>query len=122
MSLPERIKNGDLESIKELVLNGKITKEDIMKPNNNGNTPLLWASMCGHLDIIKYMKEEFEITKEDIMKPDNDGFTSILLASRNGHLDIIKYLKEMFEIMTQAGRTVSAFEDSLLSDSKSDVE
>ena len=57
--------------------------------DNNGRTPLLWASYHGYLDIVKCLIEE---GKADPNIRDKYGETPLYVASKNGYFDIVKCL------------------------------
>ena len=59
--------------------------------NNNGRSPLHFASMNGHLNIIQYLSKECNC---DVDSEDNNGYTPLHIASRYGYLNIVQYLVE----------------------------
>ena len=86
----EATENGKLSSVKYLI---NVMKTDPnIKNDNNGWTPLHYASSNGHLDIVKYLVEK---GKADPNIKNKSGRTPLRFASLNGHLDIVKYLRNI---------------------------
>ena len=70
--------------------NLNIASELVNKDDNDGNTPLLWASTDGHLQMAKLL-----ITNgAEVDKASNHGETPLMLASLNGHLEVVNLLIE----------------------------
>ena len=63
MDLHEACRNGNLERV----------KLDINAKNNDGYTPLHWASRTGHLNFVKYLVEN----GVNIDAKNNDGYTPL---------------------------------------------
>ena len=59
--------------------------------DNNGWTPLIWASAKGHLDTVTYLVKECGANVE---AKDSAGNTPLIIASLQGHLDTVTYLVE----------------------------
>jgi len=87
MNIFDAVENGDLESLKKLVSGGA----NVEAKSNFGNTPLICASINGHLEIVKYLIEEHNANVE---AKDNYGYTPLIWASVYGSLEIMKYLIE----------------------------
>ena len=56
----------------------------------DGNTPLLWSSINGHLEVMKYLLRN----GASIEEKNNDDLSSIEIACMCGHLDIVMYLHQ----------------------------
>ena len=65
--------------------NAKILNED-----KDGESPLIFASEEGHLDVVKYLVSK----GADPNKQDARGYTPIDFAAANGHHDVVEYLFE----------------------------
>ena len=77
-----------------LILLNILVEECKADPNikdNDGWTPLHYASYNGHLDIVKYLVEK---GKADPIIENKYGSTPLIVATINGHPDIVKYLVE----------------------------
>ena len=81
----ESASNGNLEAIKECVLQNDVF---VNAKNNNGETALVLASINGHFEIVKYLVEH----GADVNVQDKWDWTALINASHNGHLEIVKYL------------------------------
>jgi ankyrin repeat protein len=97
MPIPDRdelwdaARNGHLDQIpKEL-----LTAENLLQPNEDGNTCLHLATYYGHLGQIP--KEL--LTAENLLKPDKDNENCLHFAARNGHLDKLPWLS--YETLTE---------------------
>ena len=66
-----------------------ILQKNVKSKNNDGWTPLHYASNRGYLDIVEYLIKE---CKCDVESKDNDECTPLHIASSKSHLDIVKYL------------------------------
>jgi ankyrin repeat protein len=85
-------KNGDLESVKELINAGA----DVDANNDEyghgggvtGKKALMEASRKGHLEIVK----ELIVAGADVNAKDSSGFTALMFASEGGKLETIKEL------------------------------
>ena len=58
--------------------------------NQYGSTPLIVASLKGHLDIVTYLVEECGANVEAKKK---DGLTALARAKANGYSDVEQYLR-----------------------------
>jgi ankyrin repeat protein len=85
------IELNDLEGVKQWLE----TEPDINKSNNDGITPINFASYFGHIEIVKLLLAQPEI---DFNEPAIDGWTAINHASYNGHTEIVKLLLTQPEI------------------------
>ena len=85
--------NNRIEEAKKMIKeanNLNIASELVNKDDNDGNTPLLWASTDGHLQMAKLL-----ITNgAEVDKVRNDGRTALMSASYYGHLEIVTLLIE----------------------------
>lgn len=77
-------KHKNIEIIKYLIEFGA----DVNILNEDGDTPLHYASMEGHLEIVKYLIE----SGADVNILDKERDTPLHYASDNGNLDTVKYL------------------------------
>lgn len=59
--------------------------------SNNGKTPLLWASLWGHLETVKLLVKR----GADIDSQDRVGLTPLMSATLKNHLEIVNYLISM---------------------------
>ncbi|EAY06523.1 ankyrin repeat protein, putative [Trichomonas vaginalis G3] len=75
---------GNLRLVERLVEHGF----DIEIKNNNGDTPLIWASYYGHLEVVQYLIS----VGADKEAKNNNGDTALIWASRDGHLEVVQYL------------------------------
>ena len=86
-------KNNKIEEAKKMIEranNLNIASELVNKDDNDGNTPLLWASTDGHLQMAKLL-----ITNgAEVDKASNYGDTPLIAASYHGHLEVVKLLIE----------------------------
>ncbi len=73
---------------------------DINVKDDDGWTPLIYASRLGHLDLVKYLVEN----GADVSVKDGiEGWTALIHASIKGDVDIVKYLVENgAEVNTQS--------------------
>ena len=83
--LVEASLQGDLETIKEIISNHKLTKDAEKNPKirweDAVTTPLHLAAGNGHLDIVKFYQEALE---EDISSPNNKALANFLSPLANG--------------------------------------
>ena len=56
--------------------------------DDEGNTVLIEAASCGHLEIVKYLIEK----GADINAKNRNGNTALVEATSKGHLEIVKLL------------------------------
>ena len=91
MSNEDRLINacmrGDYQEVKSTVesLEVKINYQD-----DNGKTPLMWASINGHLNVVQYLIEEG--ANPNIKN--NKGKTALDLAEENGHKKVAEFLRK----------------------------
>lgn len=64
---------------------------DLNKRDENGLTPLLWASANGQLIVVKYLQD----MKVDIDITGNHGENALLFASCYGYSEIVKLLLQL---------------------------
>jgi ankyrin repeat protein len=86
----EAVKRGNLSEIKAL-LEPKDSHSVIW---DNGNTPLLQAAACGHLEVVRWLLQEGHSYLDE---KDSMGLTALLHAASCGHLEVLKWL------LTEAG-------------------
>jgi ankyrin repeat protein len=86
MNIFEAIKNGDLERVKTLILQGI----DINVRDYNGFTPLMHACEYEKLDILKLLVEK----GADVNAKDNEGNTTLIFACDYESLEIVNFLIE----------------------------
>ena len=106
---------GDLQIVKEY-LEREIV--DIEAKDNNGNTPLNYASRNGKFDAVKFLVEE----GADIEAKSNDGDTPLIWASRHGEFDIVKFLVEKGADIEAKGNDGNTFIKFLNEDQKKEME
>ena len=83
-------------SLFDLIQNGKInlaikkiqSGADVNAKNNDGLTPLHWASSNEHIEIVKLLLEH----GADVNAKNDDGYTPLYWASRKGHTEIVNLL------------------------------
>jgi len=63
---------------------------DINVQNQAGQTPLLWASMNGALEVVRLLLEH----GADVEAKDNDGKTALQVAAEEGHDKVVELLRE----------------------------
>eukprot|EP00466_Bigelowiella_natans_P009622 jgi/Bigna1/56135/estExt_Genewise1Plus.C_830062 len=66
-------------------------KANIEAKDNNDETPLVMASIKGHIEIVKYLVG----MKANIEAKNHKDNTPLIVGSSNGHLGIVKYLVDM---------------------------
>ena len=79
--------SGDLDEVKRLVLDCGV---DPKIKDEEGDTPLHYAALEGHLDIVKLLLEH----GADPNVKDGFGETPLHFAALEGHLDVAKLLLE----------------------------
>ena len=62
---------------------------DVNKANKHGNTAILYAADCGHIEITRALLAAPGI---DVNKANNDGWTAVMRASLNGHIEVMRAL------------------------------
>jgi hypothetical protein len=93
-SLENICARGDLELLKKLYSEGKISKHNVVRVDKNNLTLFESAGKHGQLKICKWLYYTFQITKKDAMFNDNFLFTTT--CSYN-HLEISKWLQKKFQ-------------------------
>jgi len=63
--------------------------------NNEGFTPLLYASYSGHLDIIKYLTEEYQV---NLQLTTNTGLNPLHLAAQKNMVMPFLYFREKINL------------------------
>ena len=66
----------------------KLLSEDILDINfadNDGNTPIHYASLCGNPDVVKMMTDVLVRVGLSVDGRNQNGYTPLLLASKYGH-------------------------------------
>eukprot|EP00919_Chromeraceae_sp_WS-2016_P076936 GHVR01182052.1.p1 GENE.GHVR01182052.1~~GHVR01182052.1.p1 ORF type:complete len:116 (+),score=15.91 GHVR01182052.1:30-377(+) len=63
---------------------------DVNSRENDGYTPLIWASNRGHTDIARLLIDK----GADVNSKDKDGTTPLISASEFGHTEIVRFLIE----------------------------
>ena len=61
-------------------------KAEVNTADNEGNTPLWWASDRGHVEVVK------TLTKADVNKADNKGQTPLSRALHFNHTEVVALL------------------------------
>src|SRR3990167_2712905 len=94
MNLIDASRNGNLVRVIELLT---VSSEGIRKEcpdvvDDDGNTPLLWASRSGRLDIVK----ELLHADADPNIADRRGRTPLFWAARGGYWEVVEELETYF--------------------------
>lgn len=66
----------------------KFLKEDILdinSPDNDGNTPLHHAALCGNPSIVKFLTDKMVSYGLQVDSRNTQGYTALLLACKYGH-------------------------------------
>ena len=87
----QAVVDNDFTNVTSLIKDAKkfcIEEEMINIPNNNGETPLMIASLKNNLPIAKLLIEKGSI----VSKKDNDGDTAAHHAALNGSNDVLRHL------------------------------
>ena len=84
---------GKTAQVMNLIFRSKYINPD--KPDNNGQTPLSWATRNGHDGVVKLLLRRRDVSSD---RPDNCGRTPLLWASQNGHDGVVKLLLELKDI------------------------
>lgn len=79
-------KAGRVEELKKL----KKAGVSLNKKDKEGNTALLWAACCGHLETVQWLSST--LGNAALSKKNNTGNTALHLAAAYGHLEIVRYL------------------------------
>jgi len=74
-------KAGSIDELKRL----KGERVNLHEKDKSGNTALLWAACCGHLEAVKWLLSE-QGGNAKITEKNNTGNTALLLAAAFGHL------------------------------------
>ena len=82
----QSIKIGDYAEVKRLIDKGK----DVNKPNNAGETALMWTTWGGHIDIVKLLIE----AGADVNAREFFGDTALIWATWERHTEVVKLLIE----------------------------
>eukprot|EP00559_Dactyliosolen_fragilissimus_P000910 CAMPEP_0184855732 /NCGR_PEP_ID=MMETSP0580-20130426/876_1 /TAXON_ID=1118495 /ORGANISM="Dactyliosolen fragilissimus" /LENGTH=205 /DNA_ID=CAMNT_0027350311 /DNA_START=168 /DNA_END=785 /DNA_ORIENTATION=- len=97
--------NGDMAKLKSLPLQEILAPED-----TNGNTPLIWASDSGNIDILTYIleameKQIVEVAPSDQLSSSHPinhqgyiGNTALSRAARGGHIDCVQAILGVKEV------------------------
>jgi hypothetical protein len=89
LKLIEAVKAGNAESIKQLIESG----EDVNQQDEQGWTPLNWASGRGDLATVKLLVE----SGADLFKVGRDQRTPYMIALAAGRVEVVKFLREAEE-------------------------
>ena len=84
MNLIEESRNGNIENVKILLLNGA----DVNFQDKNGYTALIWASINGYLEVVKLLL----LNGADVNIQTIWGDTALMFASCYGYLEVVKLL------------------------------
>lgn len=82
----ETVTSGNLKELKKFKENGV----DLSQKDKDDNTPLLWATYYGLLDIVKWLLKEGG--GSSITEANKVGNTALLLAFSYGHLAVVQWL------------------------------
>ena len=80
------VKNGDLEQVKALVVEGTNLNEELM----NGRMALHYAADYGQTEVIAFLVSK----GANVNLPDKHGITPLLAAIYEGHIDSVRFLLE----------------------------
>eukprot|EP01006_Ploeotia_vitrea_P001984 TRINITY_DN106130_c0_g1_i1.p1 TRINITY_DN106130_c0_g1~~TRINITY_DN106130_c0_g1_i1.p1 ORF type:complete len:309 (-),score=13.72 TRINITY_DN106130_c0_g1_i1:27-953(-) len=75
---------GDLKTLQNLA-------QSLTVPNSMGVTPILVASVHGHLQVVQYLVHE---RGANILQENKDGWLAVHFSSAYGHLNTVKWLCE----------------------------
>ena len=92
--LYDAIIEGDLEAMRRLLDRGA----DVNQARDNGDTPLLIASMCGHKEVCALLLDR----GANVDQAAHDGCTPLFLASQNGHKEVCALLLDRGANVNQA--------------------
>ena len=62
---------------------------DVNAPDNDGSTPLIYASRSGQFEVVQTLLNASSINTNAV---DKNGSTPLMLASARGHSDVVKLL------------------------------
>jgi len=85
-TLIEASRLGYLEVVQSLIGRGA----DVNKSNNDGRTPLYWASCCGHLEVVRALLA----AGADVNRRDNRGNTPLSGALAMSHTQVADLLRD----------------------------
>uniref|UniRef100_A0A8C7XB48 Ankyrin repeat domain 33Ab n=1 Tax=Oryzias sinensis TaxID=183150 RepID=A0A8C7XB48_9TELE len=91
-SLYEACLRNDAISLQN-ILGGGVSKEAVMKLDNNGRNCLMVACSKGFIDIVYGLHH---CPFVDINHQDNEGNTALMIASQAGHISTVMYLLNYF--------------------------
>ena len=86
--LRKAAENGDLERVKQMIKAKAQIACPLNHANEDGMTPLIKASMYGHVDVVKLLLK----AKALVDLYERRGRTALMLASHNGEADVIRVL------------------------------
>lgn len=102
-------KNGSFETVYKILISTNSNVEHLVNQRDNqDNTPLIWASTKGHLEIVELLLSK----GADINAQDKDGYTSLLCATMKGNEEIARLLvskKADMNLMNKHGETALIF-------------
>ena len=78
--------NGHAEVVAALLK----SQADRMLADNSGNTPLMLAAHCGHVDCANHLLDKSDL--QSINARNEDGATALLAAALNGHAEVVAAL------------------------------
>jgi ankyrin repeat-rich membrane spanning protein len=82
--LLEAVKNGDVDSVKALIVKGT----DVNAADLSGNTSLIYAAKFGHSECVKVLLENGAYVNSQC----NLGGTPLMWSAENGNAEIVKVL------------------------------
>ena len=85
VSIYEACRDGLVDDVEKLLASGA----DVNKPDEDGDTPLAYASMEGRTDVVRLLLAVKDI---DVNKADDDRYTPLALASKEGYVDVVQLL------------------------------
>ena len=83
----ERIKQGEVEAVKELLSKGA----DVHQQDEHGWLPLNWAAGRGNLDMVRLLTSH----GADVFETGRDNRTPYMIALAAGHVEIVRYLRDV---------------------------
>ncbi|KAL7319880.1 hypothetical protein PS15m_002965 [Mucor circinelloides] len=101
--------HGDIHTVRQIIMDERLRPylnlDASDDEENDGSTPLIYASCFGKLDIVKYLLQVG--AKVDVQ--DKIGWTALMWATTNGHHQIVQVLLEYSassETKSASGRTI----------------